>query len=441
MEPKRILFIAPQPFLVERGSPLRVRSTLEALRDLGYDVHLLAFPLGSETSIAGVTIHRCSNPFGVTRIPIGLSWQKIVLDLSLFLKSCSLALRNQYALFHGVEESALIAYLVGKVSRRPWLMDMHSSMVDQVRDMSILGSRTLSRIISWFESFCLRRAAGVMTVSDDLTERAKRLRSDDNVHTIFDQPLPLPAATPTDVAALRRRLGLEPNELVLLYTGNFKEYQGVELLIEGFASYVKDDHTGSRPVRLVIVGGGDDPHQLERCRQLAKVHKVGELVLFVGSEPTDLMGVYYAMADILASPRLHGTNTPLKIYSYLQAEKPILATRIVSHTQVLTDCSAFLFDPTPRELATALSRIVHDPVECRSKVLNGRMLLETELSRSVFLNRLATLYGNCLGRFSRVNDSTRAGMLDSQGGQSFLSSPHWFPLEWLALELALFLSF
>ena len=38
---------------------------------------------------------------------------------------------------------------------------------------------------------------------------------------------------------------------------------------------------------------------------------------------------------MLVSPRSRGTNTPLKIYQYLRSGKPIVATRLLTHTQVL----------------------------------------------------------------------------------------------------------
>ena len=39
---------------------------------------------------------------------------------------------------------------------------------------------------------------------------------------------------------------------------------------------------------------------------------------------------------MLVSPRIRGTNTPLKIYSYLRSGKPIVATDLLTHTQVLS---------------------------------------------------------------------------------------------------------
>ena len=50
-------------------------------------------------------------------------------------------------------------------------------------------------------------------------------------------------------------------------------------------------------------------------------------------------------AQVLVSARIHGTNTPLKIYEQLASGRPLVATRIWSHTQVLSESVCFLADP------------------------------------------------------------------------------------------------
>ena len=54
---------------------------------------------------------------------------------------------------------------------------------------------------------------------------------------------------------------------------------------------------------------------------------------------------------MLTSPRSKGTNTPLKIYQYLRSGKPIVATRLLTHTQVLDDDTAMLTAPDPQAFA------------------------------------------------------------------------------------------
>ena len=59
------------------------------------------------------------------------------------------------------------------------------------------------------------------------------------------------------------------------------------------------------------------------------------MTIFAGERPADEIPAYLLAADVLVSPRSRGTNTPLKIYQYLRSGKPIVATRLLTHTQVL----------------------------------------------------------------------------------------------------------
>ena len=58
---------------------------------------------------------------------------------------------------------------------------------------------------------------------------------------------------------------------------------------------------------------------------------------FTGIRPPSEVRTAVHLCDILVSPRTSGTNTPLKIYSYLRSGKPIVATNLYTHTQVLNE--------------------------------------------------------------------------------------------------------
>ena len=73
-------------------------------------------------------------------------------------------------------------------------------------------------------------------------------------------------------------------------------------------------------------------------------------MIFTGQQPAKEIPGFVQAADLLVSPRIRGTNTPLKIYSYLRSGKPIVATNLLTHTQVLTPEIARLVDPTPNRL-------------------------------------------------------------------------------------------
>ena len=46
--------------------------------------------------------------------------------------------------------------------------------------------------------------------------------------------------------------------------------------------------------------------------------------------------------DVVTSPRVEGNNTPLKIYEQLASGVPLVATEVLSHTQVLSKEQCFL---------------------------------------------------------------------------------------------------
>ena len=111
---RRVLFVAPQPFYEDRGTPIAVRQVLQALGELGYAVDLLTYPVGSDVAIPGLRIFRGANPFGIRSVPVGLSVRKLLLDISL-AAALRAHLRSQsYTCVHAVEEMAFPASVFGR---------------------------------------------------------------------------------------------------------------------------------------------------------------------------------------------------------------------------------------------------------------------------------------------------------------------------------------
>ena len=95
-------------------------------------------------------------------------------------------------------------------------------------------------------------------------------------------------------------------------------------------------------------------------KAVAVKRHVNQAVIFPGVIPSHEANWYLDMADILVSPRISGTSIPLKIYTYLQAGKPILATDIAAHRHVLTREIAELVEPTKEGLAQGLINLLSE---------------------------------------------------------------------------------
>jgi glycosyltransferase involved in cell wall biosynthesis len=162
------------------------------------------------------------------------------------------------------------------------------------------------------------------------------------------------AATRCSAHELKERLELK-DRLPIVYTGTFESYQGLDLLV-GSAKIVKEYHP---EILFVLVGG--KPQQIEHWQIEARKHDVEDCLLFLGIVPPAEALDYLEMAEILISPRVGGTSVPLKIYSYLHVGKPIIATDLLAHTQVLNNEIALLVAPTGEELADGILRLVRSP--------------------------------------------------------------------------------
>jgi glycosyltransferase involved in cell wall biosynthesis len=189
------------------------------------------------------------------------------------------------------------------------------------------------------------------------------------------------AATPAQAKGVRTSLGVGAETPLVVYTGTFEAYQGLDLLFAAMALVrrVRPD------ARLVLAGGKPDQVLVARAR--ADAAGPSEAVIFAGERPASEIPAYLAASDVLVSPRSRGTNTPLKIYQYLRAGKPIVATRLLTHTQVLSDSTAILTDATPQHFAEGILAALTDRPRASAIGNNARELANTKYSYEAYLER------------------------------------------------------
>lgn len=346
----RILLLAPQPFFQARGTPIAVRTVLEFLTGRGHRVDVLTYHEGSDVQLPNCRIERIPRIPGVHNIRPGFSLKKVLCDLVMLACCVGMMRRTRYDLVHAVEESAFIAATLQPFTRVPYVYDMDSSLAEQLIDryprLSVVGP-----ILRRCEAAAVRRSAGVLTVCAALQDIARRHAPSKPVGRVEDTTL-LP---PGNGASVAKHLPPETEGApVAMYVGNLERYQGIDLLLEGFR------HTLAQmeQARLVIVGGQQD--DIERYGRQASALGIGKAVHFLGPKPVSELADLLREADVLVSPRLKGTNTPMKIYSYLDSGTAVLATRLRTHTQVLDERTAYLVDPEPVALGTGLARLLKD---------------------------------------------------------------------------------
>lgn len=386
----RILLVAPQPFYQPRGTPMNVLQMCRVLTAAGYRVDMATYPLGEKVEMEGLEIHRCLRPPGVRSVPIGFSKRKFLLDLLLFWTVLRLLLRRRYAAVHAVEESVFLALPFTLVGVR-LIYDLDSLISDQLDYAGVVTSRPLLALVRRLERFALRRSVAAVTVCRSLTEAAAELDPDARIYQIEDAPLEESLRDPdvSRVESLRRELGLDGLRPIV-YTGNLEPYQGIDLLLAA-APLVRRRVPDAR---LVLVGGSGE--RLTALRGSLEREGLGANVLAVGQRPPDEMPEWMSLAEVLVSPRSEGENTPLKIYTYMGARRPIVATDRITHTQVLDSSNAFLSECTPEAFADAICAALDDPEEARRRADAAHDLAASEFSPAAFERKLLAAYREIL---------------------------------------------
>ena len=373
--------LAPEPFFEPRGTPFSEYHRIRALTELGHSVDLVTYPFGRDVAMPGLRIFRCRRPPLVREVRIGPSVAKVALDVTLTFTAIRRVMAERYDLVHSHEEGSFIGIVLAALMRVPHLYDMHSSLPQQLTNFSFSRSRVLRGIFSWLERLVIRRSRVVIVICQHLEETVRGI--DAVVPTVLIENAPGSGDAPAagSGAAVRKELAVAPNTPIVLYTGTFEAYQGLDLLFEA-GRHVR----ASRPdVRFVLAGGRAD--QVVAARAMAERLGVADVVIFAGQRPAEEIPAFLDAADVLVSPRSSGTNTPLKIYQYLRSGRPIVATRLLTHTQVLSDEVAMLTEANPASFANGILTLVDDPSRRRALGDRARALAETKYSYDAYLSR------------------------------------------------------
>lgn len=378
----RILMIAPQPFMEERGAPFAIYHHIKALLMMGYEVDLVTYHIGKPVDLPGLHMYRIPALPGIKQVKVGPSLAKIPLGMLVFLLSFWRMCVGRYDYLHTHEEGGMMGIILSALFGPRHLYYMHSDLSQQIVSSEFIEHPLLVRAIEAVQGFMVRSSDAVIAICPDIEKSARRMAPNTPIYMIencaVDEALPNP--DPAEVARLCQSLQLSEGP-IMLYTGTLESYQGIDMLIQSIPA-VKVRHPD---VCYLIVGG--QPAQVEKYRAMAQELGVGEATRFVGLRPLAEMPLYMAMADVLLSPRSKGTNTPLKLYTYLRSGKPMLATAIYSQTQVLTPETAMLVPPTAEGLAQGALELLRDPVRASAMAERGQVFAEEHYSWRAFLKQ------------------------------------------------------
>jgi glycosyltransferase involved in cell wall biosynthesis len=186
----------------------------------------------------------------------------------------------------------------------------------------------------------------------DLTEHADTKTAADYTDDT-DKKTAADSAKSTDQKARDRAF-------TIAYAGHLYPWKGVDLVIEAIA--------GMQDVHGLIIGGHAAEPDLARVQDVAKKLYCSLRTTFTGMIAPADVAARLREADVLVLPNPSSAlsrefTSPLKLFEYMAAGRPIVASDLPSLREVLTDGhNAVLVEPgNPQALTAGIRRIKDDP--------------------------------------------------------------------------------
>jgi len=152
---------------------------------------------------------------------------------------------------------------------------------------------------------------------------------------------------------LKKELDIPQDKKIIMYTGHFYKWKGVQTLADAVRFLSKD-------YLFIFVGGGD------HCFKDFKKRNSQSNILFTGLQEPHKIPLYLKIADILVLPNSAEdtksfSTSPLKLFEYMAAGKPIVAADLSNIREVLDNKNAVFFEAdNSRDLAQKIESIVED---------------------------------------------------------------------------------
>jgi glycosyltransferase involved in cell wall biosynthesis len=272
---------------------------------------------------------------------------------------------------HAHDSNALPAVALAAGRRVPFVYDAHDLWLGRPRRDRGRLSFALNQL--WYtlvERLLVPRAAAAMTVSPPIARHLEKRYGLAEVALVPNYPDPDADAVPgvLDLRLLPGAERLAPDRPVVLYLGGLMAGRGLEQLVDAMA------HT-ERP-QLVLLGEGQ---LAEALRARAVRRGIADRVHHLAPVPPDDVIAVAATADVGVSPIVpsclnYRWSLPNKLFQYLAAGIPVVASDFPQVREIIEDARAGLVADTTSSaaVAAAIDAVLADPDEAKAMGERGR---------------------------------------------------------------------
>lgn len=335
----KILYIANARFPTKKAHGIQIAKTCEAFIENGADLKLL-LPRKKEEKEKPINFYGLREDILMEKI-----WTLNVAPATSFgwlLSSCVFGISTFFHIWKRVEKIFYsidldpVSFLGFIFFNKPCFFEMHG----------VKRGDFLNRVL-------FKRARGIIAINEAIkASLMKTFKMSADKIIVCPNGVDLKDSLGLTKEASCQKLELPLNKTIAVYTGSFLHWKGIETIIEA-GKKLKD-------VEFYLVGGSK--------QELGNVH-------LVGHRDFKEMPLWRTAADVLI---VTGTKkdkysfyhtSPMKLFEYLAAGKPIVASETPAIKQVVTDKEVFFHEPdNPEDLKNVLEFILKNPAVVSDKI-------------------------------------------------------------------------
>ena len=388
----RVLHVSPYfaPAFIYGGPPRSVLGLCRALRDAGADVSVVTTTANGEAELPPDLSWEARYE-GVPVAYLPRSFPKRAFRAAVLGPLLAERLRAGLDLVHIHGCWNAFGWTAARECRRAGV-----PFVLSPRGMLYPWSFARGRVRKWvsyhaFEQRSLQAAAFIHATSRAEAEVVDALGVGSRVVTIPNGIEDETRQVGARAADFRRRYGIAPDAVVVLFLGRLHPKKGIELLIDGFRAA-----TDARPsARLVVAGPGDPAYvaQLEsRCGDLLRTRRV----VFTGHLTGQDRTLALASADAFALTS-YSENFGLGIGEAMAAGLPVVVSRACPWPTIEEWRAGWWIDATVPAVTSALTALLADPAAARAMGARGRQHVLEMFDWTQIGRRMLTAYEAALG--------------------------------------------
>lgn len=313
----------------------------------------------SRETLNGVDVIRC--PLWVPRKPTGLKRiiHMITFSSTSFPPMIWSAMRWRPDVVMVLEPPiacAPTALLAARVAGSTSWLHIQDYEVDAAFDLGILSSELFRKVLMGVERWIMRRFSRVSTISPRMLDKALGKGVEESNAYLFPNWVDTDLIRPLNPGGgYRSSLGIRPDQVVLLYSGNMGAKQGLDVVAECVKRF-----SGEDLFQFVFCGAGSGRKELQASLAgLGHVH-------FLDLQPLERLNELLNSADIHLLPQrpdVEDLVMPSKLTAMLASGRPTIAmarpgTQV---SEVVRSCGIVVEPGSADALEQAIRRLAQDP--------------------------------------------------------------------------------